>query len=306
MADESCVSGGRCAISTSFILPCLSSHWPINPNTISPFHFRGYSLLQSCLDSSCPGRCFFKMYSLWHEEKQTHKTCIINVCVCVCVCVCVWLPAERPWGFPLLNESAVSMHVPMHPSALHWRNLIPLTQPDIHCHMHCREEARPLHVCVCGPSASLRVCACGIWLWDVEGQVEKWMYRLCVWQPGVSVKLTLTEYGRAAWEDQQLINRQYHNTFWCKWQAKHWDLHAWTCARAVLTVKVTVSLGEGVLQVGAELMNRGFQVCAALLTQFLLHLQSTAGETLRTHLQMISWKRQRIVTSVNKSVNGIK
>ncbi len=171
----------------------------------------------------------------------------------------------------------------------------------------CTAERKPgLCMCVCGPSASLRVCACGIWLWDVEGQVEKWMYRLCVWQPGVSVKLTLTEYGRAAWEDQQLINRQYHNTFWCKWQAKHWDLHAWTCARAVLTVKVTVSLGEGVLQVGAELMNRGFQVCAALLTQFLLHLQSTAGETLRTHLQMISWKRQRIVTSVNKSVNGVK
>lgn len=59
------------------------------------------------------------------------------------------------------------------------------------------------------------------------------------------------------------------------------------CVRAVLTVKVTVSLVEGVLQVGAELMNGGFQVCAALLTQFLLHFQSTAGETLRTHLQMI-------------------
>lgn len=28
MGDESCVSGGRCAISTSFILPRLSSDWP--------------------------------------------------------------------------------------------------------------------------------------------------------------------------------------------------------------------------------------------------------------------------------------
>ncbi len=222
----------------------------------------------------------------------------------MCVCVCVIAGGASVGFSPPEWVSSVDAcsHAPLCPA---------LEKPDPalpawYSLPHALQRGSQASACVCGPSASLRVCACGIWLWDVEGQVEKWMYRLCVWQPGVSVKLTLTEYGRAAWEDQQLINRQYHNTFWCKWQAKHWDLHAWTCARAVLTVKVTVSLGEGVLQVGAELMNGGFQVCAALLTQFLLHLQSTAGETLRTHLQMISWKRQRIVTSVNKSVNGVK
>lgn len=54
----------------------------------------------------------------------------------------------------------------------------------------------------------------------------------------------------------------------------------------LLTVKVTVSLGEGALQVGAELMDGRFEVRAALLTQLLFHLKSTARETLRTDFQM--------------------
>lgn len=99
--------------------------------------------------------------TLQHEEKGTHKTCIINQAK-ECVCDC-WRSVCGV--FPLLNESAVSMHVPMHPSAPHWGNLIPLSQPDIHCHMHCREEARPLHVCVwsvCKPeSVCVCVCVCG-------------------------------------------------------------------------------------------------------------------------------------------------
>lgn len=238
-------------------------------------------------------------HSLWHEERKTHKTFIVNqATVCVCVCdsrrsVCgvfpSWMSQQCRCMFPC---------TPLPCTGETWSR-----SPSLIFTATCTAERKPgLCMCVCICVVCLQAwecvceCVCGRWLWDVEGQVEKWMYRLGVWQPGVSVKLTVTVYGRAAWTDQQLINWQYRNTFWCKWQAKRSDLvdlHVWTCARAVLTVKVTVSLGEGVLQVGAELMNGGFQVCAALLTQFLLHLQSTAGETLRTHLQMISWKRQR-------------
>lgn len=50
------------------------------------------------------------------------------------------------------------------------------------------------------------------------------------------------------------------------------DLHEYAGVKSgVLTVKVTVSLGEGALQVGAELRNGRFEVRPALLTQLLLH-----------------------------------
>lgn len=94
------------------------------------------------------------------------------------------------------------MHVPMDPSAPHQGNLIPLSQPEIHCHMHCTEETRPLHMCVvCLRGEYVCVCMC-VWGRDVEGQVEKWMHSLCIQQPGVSIKLTVA---------QQLINPQYFN-----------------------------------------------------------------------------------------------
>lgn len=54
-----------------------------------------------------------------------------------------------------------------------------------------------------------------------------------------------------------------------------------------------VSLSEGVLQVGAQLGDRGLQIRAALLTQLLLHLQGATREALRTHLQMGFCNTQR-------------
>ncbi|MEQ2194461.1 hypothetical protein XENOCAPTIV_029701 [Xenoophorus captivus] len=55
--------------------------------------------------------------------------------------------------------------------------------------------------------------------------------------------------------------------------------------KCLLTVKVVMSLFEGGLQVGAKPENGSFDLCVALLAQFVLHLHRAAGETLRTHFQ---------------------
>lgn len=144
--------------------------------------------------------------TLRHEGKGTHKTCIIKQAIeCVWVCEIAGR-ASAGFSHSWMSQQCRCMFpcTPLPCTGETWSLSLSLIFTAT-----CTAERKPgLYMCVwsvCKTESAACVCVCGRWLWDVEGQVEKWTHRLRVWQPGVSVKLTVAVYGRGSATDEPTI-----------------------------------------------------------------------------------------------------